>query len=201
MDILGLHLSPRRNGNSAAMLEEFLRGARHGGAAAESYFVADHDIRACTGCAACEETGQCVITDDDMAELYPRLATAPRIVVATSLFFYDVPAGGKALIDRAQTLWARRYRLGQTDMLRPDGRGFLLALGATKGRDLFVPVSLCVKYFFDALGLPRQFDHLFFRQIEGLGDLAGRDDYMSQIYEAGRAFGRKGRGGPGQNSE
>lgn len=192
MDILALHLSPRKNGNSAIMLDEFLRGARDSGAEATVFSVADHDIQPCKGCSACEKTGKCVIKDDDMGELYPLLAKAQMIVLSTSLFFYDVPGKGKNLIDRVQPLWGRRYVLGHTDTIRPEGKGFLLALGATKGKDLFVPVNLCVKFFFDAIGFPRQFDSLGFRQVEGLGDMAKHTDYMEQVYQAGREFARAG---------
>lgn len=195
MDILGLHLSPRKKGNSAVMLEEFLRGAREAGAATLSYSVADHNIKPCLGCGACEKTGECVITDDDMGELYPLLASAPMVVVSTSLFFYDVPAQGKALIDRTQPLWSRRYTLGRTETLRPEGQCFLLALGATKGKDLFMPVSLCVKYFFDSIGMPRTFDSLCYRQIESFGDMAKHPEHMKEIYKSGLAFGRKRPGG------
>lgn len=191
MDILGLHLSPRKNGNSQVMLDEFLRGAQAAGAEVINFSVADHDIKPCRGCSCCEKTGECVITDDDMGPLYPLLATAPMIAVSTPLFFYDVPAKGKALIDRTQALWSRRYALNQKETIRPDGKGFLLALGATKGKDLFLPVGLSIKYFFDAVGFPKEFETLQFRQIENLGDMARHTDYMAQIYEAGLAFGRK----------
>jgi len=191
MDILGLHLSPRKKGNSAVMLDEFLRGAEAAGAEVTRFSVADHNIRSCMGCSACEKTGECVITDDDMAILYPLLATAPMVVVATSLFFYDVPGKGKNLIDRTQPLWSRRYTLNRTETLRPEGKGFLLALGATKGKDLFLPVGLSIKYFFDSIGMPKEFDSLYYRQIEGLGDMASHTDHMAQLYEAGLAFGQK----------
>jgi multimeric flavodoxin WrbA len=173
------------------MLDEFLRGAREAGASAASYSAADLNIEPCRGCGACEKTGECVIKDDDMGQLYEPLATAPMIVVSTSLFFYDVPAKGKALIDRTQPLWSRRYPLGRTETLRPEGKGFLLALGATKGPDLFVPVALCTKYFFDSIGMPKTFDSLFFRQIEALGELARHPEHLKTIYEAGLAFGRQ----------
>ncbi len=152
MDILALHFSPRKNGNSARMLEEFLKGAQSAGASAQTFSAADLKIQPCVECGGCDTTGECVL-DDDMGQLYAPLAAAKKIVISTPLFFYDVPAQGKALIDRTQPLWARRYILKRTETLRPDGLGFLMAVGATKGRDLFLPVSLCVKYFFDSIVL------------------------------------------------
>ncbi len=191
MDILGLHLSPRKKGNSADMLAEFSRGANEAGAETGCFSVAEHNIKPCMDCGACEKTGNCVITDDDMKPLYPILATVPKVVVSTPVFFYEVPAQGKALIDRTQPLWSRRYALNKTETLRPDGRGFLLALGATKGQDLFVGLSLCLKYFFDSIGLPKDFDSLCFRQIEASGELARHPDYLELIFEAGKAFGAR----------
>ncbi len=191
MDILALHLSPRRNGNSADMLKEFLRGTEDGGASATYFSVSDLKIEPCIGCAACEETGKCILPPDDMEKLYPLLATAPMVVVATSLFFYDVPAIGKALIDRTQALWSQRYRLERTDTLRPQGKGYLLALGATKGKDLFVPVELATKYFFDAIGMPRTFEKLCFREIDTIGSFVKCPDLMAQTYQAGLEFAKQ----------
>lgn len=191
MDILALHLSPRKNGNSDAMLKEFLRGARDAGAEIVDFSVADLNIQPCLGCSSCEKTGECVIKGDDMPMLIPYLAKAPMVVVSTSLFFYDVPAKGKALIDRTQPLWSWRYTLGRTDSLRPNGQGFLLALGATKGKDLFLPVNLCIKYFFDSIGMPKTFESLEFRQIEGLGAMAKHQEHMATLYQAGLEFGKK----------
>ena len=196
-DILGLHLSPRRGGNSDAMLAEFSRGAAAAGAEVRRFSVSDRRIEPCRACSACEAAGQCPISDD-MAEFHSLLAQVRRIVIATSVFFYGVPAQGKALIDRAQVLWVRRYVLKRPLAVKPDGGGFLLALGATGGGDLFGPVSLSVKYFFDALGWPRDFQSLYFRRVEEKGALEKRPEMMSRLYEAGFGFGRlaaDGRGG------
>jgi hypothetical protein len=190
MDILSLHLSPNQGGNSDAMLAAFAQGAAETGLEVARFSVAGRRVEPCLGCNACESTGRCVISDD-MDDLYPLLAAARNVVVSTSIYFYDVPAKGKALIDRAQALWCRRYFLNDTDMLKPDGRGFLLALGATKGENLFVPVSLSIRYFFDALGLPKTFETLFFRGLEKPGDLTRQPDLVTGLREAGLGFGRR----------
>ncbi len=191
MDILAFNFSPRKNGNSDAMLDEFLKGAKAAGAACEKFRVADMAILPCMECGHCEAAGECVLEDDDMRDLYPLLAGAGKIVISTPLFFYDVPAQGKAFIDRSQPLWARRYALKQTQTLRPEGKGFLMAVGATKGKDLFVPVHLCVKYFFDSIGFPKEFESLCFRQLEAADDFSKRPDLMAEVYAAGEKFGRR----------
>jgi multimeric flavodoxin WrbA len=190
MDILSLHLSPNKGGNSDVMLDAFNEGAAEPGLEILKFSVAERRVEPCRGCGSCDQSGQCVIVDD-LEELYPLLAEARNIVVSTSLYFYDVPAKGKALIDRSQALWVRRYVLNRKEALKPDGRGFLLALGATRGENLFIPVSLSIRYFFDALGLPKTFETLFFRGLEKPGDLARQPDLVARLREAGRAFGRR----------
>jgi len=190
MDILGLHLSPHQGGNSEVMLDSFVQGADEAGANVVKFSVAGHRVEPCRGCGSCNETGQCVI-DDEMREFYPVLASARNVVVATSIYFYDVPAKGKALIDRSQALWVRRYVLNLKEATKPDGRGYLLALGATRGKNLFNPVSLSIRYFFDALGLPKTFGNLFFPGLDKPGDLARQPELLSSLREAGLAFGRQ----------
>ncbi|MDR2613215.1 MAG: flavodoxin family protein [Deltaproteobacteria bacterium] len=164
--ILGLHMSPREKGSSALLLERFSEGAKRAGASVEILSVSKLDIRGCAECGKCNETGACVFVDDDMAAVYSAWETATRIVVATPVFFYDMPSQGKAILDRSQAFWSRRYMLNQNKEGVPGAKGFLLACGATKGKDLFVPVTLAVKYLFDSIAFPKTFPVLSFRQIE-----------------------------------
>ncbi|MDR1110474.1 MAG: flavodoxin family protein [Deltaproteobacteria bacterium] len=180
--ILGLHLSPRGDGSSRVLLDSFANGAREAGSEFRILSVSDHhDIAGCQECGACAVAGQCRI-DDGMGDFYEAIGEASRIVVASSIFFYDVPAQGKAVIDRCQAFWSRRYVLGQDREGRQDAKGFLLAVGATKGQDLFAPITLSVKYLFDSLGFPKTFGTLFFRRVEDPDGLT-----LDQVLSARRA--------------
>jgi protein-tyrosine-phosphatase len=103
-------------------------------------------------------------------EIYPLLREADVVVLATPIYFYNVPAQLKAPIDRSQTLWSRKYKLNLTDPARHYRRGFLLAQGATKGKNLFEGVDLTAKYFFDAVGAGFN-GSLTYRHIEYTGDM------------------------------
>ena len=170
MFVLGLQGSPRIKGNTSILLSTFLTEAERLGARTEYIDVAKKNISPCLECGVCEQKGFCPI-DDDMQEVYPLLRHADLIVMATPIFFYGVTAQLKALIDRSQALWSRRYVLGLTDPGREWRQGLSLAVGATKGKNLFEGVDLTAKYFFDAVGA--SFDgSLNFKQIEGSGDIA-----------------------------
>jgi len=77
--------------------------------------------------------------------------------------------------------------LGLTDPGRKWRRGFLLAVGATKGKNLFEGVNLTAKYFFDAVGA--SFDgSLAYKQIEGAGDIAKHPTALEDAKERAKAL-------------
>jgi multimeric flavodoxin WrbA len=186
--VLGLHLSPRRRGSSWTLLEAFGQGVRETGASFKTVSVSETGtIHGCQECGSCAQDGKCVV-HDDMGIFYQAFEGATRIVVATSIFFYDVPAQGKAVIDRAQAFWSRRYVLGQNQAGLPGAKGFLLAVGATGGKDLFASAHLSVKYFFDALAFPKKFDSLCYWKIEGPSLLT--QEQLAEARSAGANFAR-----------
>jgi multimeric flavodoxin WrbA len=167
-------------------LDSFVKGATGAGAKVETIHVADLNVQGCQECGGCEDDGECVNELDDMKVIYAAWEKATRIVIASPIFFYDMPSQGKAVLDRSQAFWNRRYVLGQNKEGKPGAKGFLLAVGATKGKDLFVPISLAVKYLFDAIAFPKSFPTLFFRQIETPDKLT--EDQLAQSEAAGREF-------------
>ncbi len=151
MRILGIMGSPRIKGNTDMLLDEALKGARSKGAYVEKIIVDELEIAPCHENYGCLTDGNCVIRDD-MDSIYPKLLEADVVIVASPIFFYGLTSQVKALIDRCQALWARKYVLKQNP---PDtGRkGAFIAVGATKGKKLFDGSILTVKYFFQAIGV------------------------------------------------
>ena len=68
--VLILSGSPRREGNSDILCDEFLRGAKEAGHDVEKIRVAEKNIGFCRACYACQ-SGKCVI-EDDMADILQR---------------------------------------------------------------------------------------------------------------------------------
>ena len=103
MNILALSCSPRKNGNTVAMLEEVLRGARDKQADVELYSVSGKNIQPCEGCWKCVTSGECPI-DDDMQELYDELVNADGIVFGTPIYLYGMTGQAKTILDRTVAL-------------------------------------------------------------------------------------------------
>jgi multimeric flavodoxin WrbA/protein-tyrosine-phosphatase len=180
MLVLGLQGSPRLRGNTSFLLSSFMNEAERLGAKTHVVEVDKKHIVPCKEYGTCEKKGFCPINDDMETEIYPLLRRADVILVSTPIFFYSTTAQLKALIDRSQTLWARKYKLKLTDPKRNLRRGFFLAAGATKGKNLFEGVSLTIKYFFDAVGA--SFDgSLTYRQIENPGDMKSHPTVMEDV--------------------
>ncbi len=124
--VLAIAGSPRRGGNSDALLDACAAGAHGSGAEVDTLVVSSAGIKPCTGCNECSKDGECIIRDG-MQDVYARIDAADAIVVATPIFFASVPATLKALYDRCQPYWARRYVLKRPiEHRRP---GALLVVG------------------------------------------------------------------------
>lgn len=184
MLILGLQGSPRKKGNTRFLLSSFITEAEKLGARTHVIEVARKNIDPCIGCGFCEKNGFCVNTKDDMMhEIYPLLRDADVIVMASPIYFYNVTAQIKALIDRSQALWARKYSHKLTDPARNYRCGFLLSLGATKGKNLFEGVHLTTKYFFDAVGANYSGSLTYWR-VENPGDMEQHPTVEKDIKDA-----------------
>jgi arsenate reductase len=184
MFVLGLMGSPRKKGNTDLFLDAFLEGAQAKGTEVLKVDVPSKHIPPCRGCRACEKQGYCIQQKDDMGEMNYLLRRADLVVLATPIFFYGPSAQIKALIDRSQALWARRYIMKLTDPKAPFRRGFLLALGATKGKELFTGTSLIAKYFYDAVSA-RYEGFLGFRELEAPGDITRHPTALADARKKG----------------
>ena len=103
-NILVISSSPRRNGNSDLLCDEFIKGALEAGNKVEKVFLADKKINVCLGCGACYNTSKC-IQKDDMVELNDKMVEADVIVLATPVYFYSMAGQLKVLIDRCEPRW------------------------------------------------------------------------------------------------
>lgn len=184
MFVLGLQGSPRKKSNTKFLLSACMTAAEKLGARTCVVEVVKKNIKFCIGCGFCEKNGYCITPDDDMKpEIYPLLREADVILLASPIYFYNVTAQLKALIDRSQALWSRKYKLNLTDPARNYRRGFLLSLGATKGKNLFEGVTLTARYFFDAVGAGYA-GSLTYWQIENSGDMKKHPTVQQDVEQA-----------------
>ncbi len=107
MKILGIVCSPRLHGNTEIMVQEALTKAQGEGAEIELITLAGKTLSPCDGCRSCHKTGKCHVKDD-MQDIYPKLLEADGIIFGTPVYFWNVSAQAKALIDRTYVFSPRR---------------------------------------------------------------------------------------------
>lgn len=97
--VLIISASPRKDGNSDLLCNQFLKGALSAGHHAEKIALREHQINFCLGCGVCNTSHKCV-QKDDMGELLNKMVEADVIVLATPVYFYSMDGQLKTFIDR-----------------------------------------------------------------------------------------------------
>lgn len=182
MNIVAIYGSPRRGGNSDVMLDLFLSRVQLPDTIVK-IIPSEMEFSQCKGCRACEKTGVCVI-DDEIKMVSNHLLQADRVIISSPIFFYGFPSALKALIDRSQVLWSRKYLLKEE--MKPK-KGFLLAIGATQGKKLFDGVILTSRYFFDGFHCEYQ-GEVVFRGFDKKAEIKNCSTCLEEIRKAAQKF-------------
>ena len=183
MFLLGLQGSPRLKGNTTTLLNAFAEEASRLGVHTHIINVTEKNIEPCKEYIVCEKKGICPIKDDMEWELYPLIRKADIVVAATPIFFYNCTSQLKSVIDRCQTFWARKYKLKLKDPGSVTRRGYLLSVGATKGKNLFEGLNLTASYFFDAIDASFE-GSITYRGIEHRKDMEKHPTMREDVRQA-----------------
>lgn len=95
--------SPRTQGNTAALLEEFLRQWEELGEESRVISLSQSRIEPCLGCMACQACmdGLGCVQQDDFSAIFQEMSGADLILLATPIYAWYCTAPLKALLDRA----------------------------------------------------------------------------------------------------
>ena len=114
--ILIIGTSPRKNGNSNRLAQEFARGAEEAGNDIEIVYLCDKEINFCKGCLACQKLHKCVINDDANA-VTEKIRNSEVIVWATPVYYYCMSGQMKTMIDRSNPLFATENKFKEVYLL------------------------------------------------------------------------------------
>jgi len=184
--VLGIAGSPRRKGNTETLLDRFLAGARGAGAEVDKVVVARLHVAGCLACDGCWNDGQCVV-QDDFQVINHQLVAADVIALAAPLHFWNLPAQVKALIDRSQCQWARRFVLKRplagTSSGRSRRRGVFLCVGGDPQPD-FCGTIKTVKGFF-GLYEAEYWAELLFGNVDPKGAILEHPTALQEAFALG----------------
>ena len=184
MRVLGIAGSPRRGGNTDLLLAEVMKGAASQGAEVKTIVLNDLNFIACQHCDACLKKGKCKY-QDDMQMVYRELEQADRIVLASPIHFMGVTAQMKAMVDRCQVLWARKYVLKILPLgNRRERKGFFISVAGRKRANVFDGALITIKSLFAVLDVTYA-GELLFRNVDEKGAIAKHPNALRQAFLAG----------------
>ncbi len=139
MKILVLNGSPHKNGNTAALVEAFKEGATGAGHEVKVVGVGNMKINGCLACEHCHGAGngKC-IQNDDMQQLFPDMASADMVVLASPIHYWSFSG-------QMQSCIARFYAPG-----KPAAKKYGLILSSASPGVYDAPISQyksCISYF------------------------------------------------------
>lgn len=100
MNITIITGSAHRHGTSALLADKFAEGAEEAGHAVFRFDAAFKNVHACLGCDTCRAKKAGCVFKDDMDQLNPHILQADMIVFASPVYYFNVNAQLKSVIDR-----------------------------------------------------------------------------------------------------
>ena len=100
MKITVITSSPHKQGTSALLADEFIRGAREAGHDVFRFDSAFEKVSPCLACDQCKDSNTGCVQKDSMEKLNPHLLAANIVVFVTPLYYYGMSAQIKTVIDR-----------------------------------------------------------------------------------------------------
>ena len=96
--------SPRKNGNSFAMTDAFIKAAEAKGHNVVRFDTSFMKIGFCHACETCYKTGKACSFDDDFNIIAPAIVDADAVVFSMPVYWYSIPAQIKGVIDKMFSL-------------------------------------------------------------------------------------------------
>ncbi|MEG0919429.1 MAG: flavodoxin family protein [Anaerovoracaceae bacterium] len=102
--VIGICGSPRKGKHTETLMEHIFEGCKAEGAEVEMITIHDKDLKPCTGCLSCQKGGTCPVKDD-ITKIFEKIKEADGIVMGSPVFFCDVTAQMKMILDRSFAYW------------------------------------------------------------------------------------------------
>lgn len=189
-NILVVQGGGRPKGNTAQLVESFVKGAEEIGHSVKVISLLKHEVKGCLGCNVCRFGKPC-IQRDAFHDIVPEIKAADCIVFASPLYFWTVSAKIKAFIERF-------YCLAEPDSNPPLGRYEKYpvkdcALLMTSADDLFWTYEQAVSYYKFTLINYIGFNDKGMLLAGGCGDTNGKPEisetsHLKEAYEFGKCI-------------
>lgn len=179
-NIVVLNGSPRKNGNTSALVREFKKGAENAGNTVTEFFLNSMDIHGCRGCFGGHSSRECpCVQKDDMDKIYPAVRDGDVIMLASPLYYWNMSGQIRTAVDRLFAL-----EEGDGNLLRGHGRASALLMAA-EGNG-FEDVVLYYDHLMEHLKW-KNLGHVLAGGNGDVGDIEGKAE-LQKAYELGASI-------------
>ncbi len=178
--IVILNGSPRRTGNTSALVKAFTEGAESAGHTVTEFFLDSMNIHGCKGCFGEHSSKECpCVQRDDMNKIYPVVRECDVIVLASPLYYWNMSGQIRTAIDRLFAL-----EEGDGNLLRGHGKASALLMAA-EGHG-FEDVLVYYNHLMEHLKW-NNLGHVLAGGNGEIGDIEGKAE-ISAAYELGKSI-------------
>ncbi len=182
MKLVAIAGSPRKNGNSTALMRLAVEGAMGRGATAEVFSAKEMNVAGCLACGSCKRSADAVcVQRDDMHAVYAAIRQCDALLLASPVYFYGLTAQIKAIVDRCYALMPfEGVPEGEEPVPRiAPGKGLYVITTQADGPVFFgYQVLSTVAYGMTWIGM-KPAGQLIATSLEGPHDWETRDDLIA----------------------
>lgn len=170
--------SPRKNGNTEALVSKFEQGALDNGNVVTKIALRDIKVDYCKGCFYCQKADKCII-NDDINGLLDTVQNADVICFATPVYYYSMNGQLKTFIDRLNTLFRRKNNFKEIYLLTAsDDEGKVASSG------VIIEIENWLKCFPNA----KFIDGVYAGGVENVGDVLKNTQILNDAYALGKSI-------------
>jgi multimeric flavodoxin WrbA len=142
MKVVVFNGSPRKEGNTAAILKAAAKSFKDKGAEVDYFDLYEMDFKDCSACMGCKKNDHCM-QKDALSPALEKIARADAIIMGSPIYISAETATTKALVDRFYSFLATGAVPGQYSTRMPKGKKgvMLFTCGNPQGVEMFSPVT------------------------------------------------------------
>jgi putative NADPH-quinone reductase len=187
MKIAAVFGSPRKKGNSETLAEAFLQEAERLGAEVERFHLNQMTYRGCIACYSCKKKGEQCALNDDLSPVLDAVYKAETVLLATPVYFFDMPSQLKAFVDRWYSFFKPHFHETNDISRLPSGKNAVFVVTQKAPDSIFVDFVQRYDFMFKIFGFRPM--HL----IRGcdLGDSRSTASRREELLEKARETARR----------
>lgn len=147
--------SPRKNGDTMALINEFRKHISGDVRVVDAYFS---NIKPCIDCRYCRTNKGCT-QKDDMQEVFDYIEECDNIIIASPLYYSELSGQLLAIMSRLQTYWCARFFRKTELIIKKKNGAFFLVGGGDGSREKAIDTAECLLHKMNAKSIGTVYSH------------------------------------------